>query len=146
MSGAARSWCHAETARFRAEMALPGFWRALFGEFLGTLLLVLLGCGAASMDLGPPAGGAPLEVRGEGLQAAGLLAGRPTQGTFLFFYSLYRGREVSYETPRMMPHSISGWSLRWFNDRLVGLVGRTLCQQSLTISIIIAPGLLRRNV
>ena len=45
---------------------------------------------------------------------------------FFFFNSPFRGRDVSCETPRVMPHCTSRWSLRWFHHRLVGIVG-TLC-------------------
>ena len=45
---------------------------------------------------------------------------------FLFLNSSFRGRNVSCETPRVMPHCTSGLSLRWFHYRLVGIVG-TLC-------------------
>ena len=38
----------------------------------------------------------------------------------LFFYGPFRGRDVYCETPRMMPHCTSGWSLRWFHHRLHG--------------------------
>ena len=33
-------------------------------------------------------------------------------------------RDISCETPRVMPHCTSGCSLRWFHHRLVGIVGR----------------------
>ena len=36
------------------------------------------------------------------------------------------GPDASCEAPRVMPHCTSGWSLRWFHHRLVGIVG-TLC-------------------
>ena len=32
-------------------------------------------------------------------------------------------RDVSCEKPRLMPRCTSGWSLRWFHHRLVGIVG-----------------------
>ena len=46
--------------------------------------------------------------------------------SFFCFNSPFRGRDVTCETPRVMPHSTSGWSLRLFHHILVGIVG-TLC-------------------
>ena len=42
---------------------------------------------------------------------------------FFFFHGPFRGRDVSCETPHVMPHCTSGWSLRWFHHRLIGIVG-----------------------
>ena len=47
----------------------------------------------------------------------------------IFFISCicsFRGKNVSCEIPQVMPHSTSGWSLRWFHHRLLGIVG-ALC-------------------
>jgi len=41
------------------------------------------------------------------------------------YISPFGGRDVSCETPRVH-HCTSRWSLRWFNHRLVGIIG-TLC-------------------
>ena len=41
---------------------------------------------------------------------------------FLFHIDTF-GEKCSCETPRVMPNYTSGWSLRWFHHRLVGLVG-----------------------
>ena len=41
----------------------------------------------------------------------------------LFFNSPFMGRDASCETPRVMPHCTSGWSLRCFHHKLVGIVG-----------------------
>ena len=44
----------------------------------------------------------------------------------VLFTGPFQGRDVAWKTPRVMPHCTSGWSLRWFHHRLVGIVG-TLC-------------------
>ena len=52
--------------------------------------------------------------------------------SFKFIFCLFSfliaplGRDASCGASRVMPHCTSGWSLRWFHHRLVGIVG-TLC-------------------
>jgi len=46
--GAMSAWCERETRKLQIEMQSATFWRALFGEFLGTMMLVVIGCGVAS--------------------------------------------------------------------------------------------------
>ena len=50
--GSLSAWCERETMKLRVDMRSVSFWRALFGEFLGTLMLVVIGCGVASVKVG----------------------------------------------------------------------------------------------